>query len=73
MIIIQSQNDYGCVVRIVYFVKTSICDALPLSQCNDNEGKVKVSGLNSWNYNNRNFHRVQKVLLLISLPLKYEK
>ena len=39
--------SYGCVVRIVYFVEISICDAL--SQFNDDAGEVKVSHLNSRN------------------------
>ena len=38
------------VFHIVYFLKISICDAM--SQFNDDAGKVKLSRLNSRNYNN---------------------
>ena len=50
---IQNQNGskknskYGCLVRIVYFVKISICDAF--SQFNDDAVIVKVSRLTSGN------------------------
>ena len=49
----------------------SIFDAL--SQFNDDAGKMKVLRLNSRNQNDKNFHRVQKVLLPINLPQKTQK
>ena len=63
---IKKNSLFGCVVRVVYFVNISICDAL--SQFNDDACKVKVSRLNSRNKNKENFHWVQKLLLLINLP-----
>ena len=64
-------DDNTDFVGTVYFVTISICDTL--SQFNGGTDKVKVSGLNSMNYSNQNFHRVLKVLLLISLPQKAQE
>lgn len=41
----KNKKKYGFVVHIVCFVKVSICDDLPLSQCNHDARKVKGSGL----------------------------
>ena len=44
----MSKKTYGCVVRIDFFVKISICDDA-LDQFNDDAYKVKISRLNSRN------------------------